>query len=122
MLGLVNYFGVRFGGGVQVAMTAVKVALIAFLIMAGMFYAHPAAAGAAPPKVPPLATGFVAALVAALWAYDGWNNVGMVASEIKNPGRNLPIALIGEVAGDWHLHDGELGLFPRADACGSGCE
>ena len=45
-------------------------------------------------SVPPLATGFVAALVAALWAYDGWNNVGMVASEIKNPGRNLPLALI----------------------------
>ena len=44
--------------------------------------------------MPPSATGFVAALVAALWAYDGWNNVGMVASEIRNPRRNLPIALI----------------------------
>jgi len=32
--------------------------------------------------------------VAALWAYDGWNNVSMVSSEIKNPQRNLPIALI----------------------------
>lgn len=93
-LGLVNYFGVRFGGGVQVAMTAVKVGLIAFVILAGIFYAHPVASGAAPLAAPPLATGFVAALVAALWAYDGWNNVGMVASEIKNPGRNLPIALI----------------------------
>lgn len=95
-LGIVNYFGVRFGGGVQVAMTAVKVGLIAFVILAGVLYAHPvpAGAGASVPGVPPLATGFVAALVAALWAYDGWNNVGMVASEIRNPGRNLPIALI----------------------------
>jgi len=93
-LGLVNYFGVRFGGAVQVAMTAVKVGLIAFVILAGIFYAHPVSSGAAPLAAPPLATGFVAALVAALWAYDGWNNVGMVASEIKNPGRNLPIALI----------------------------
>ena len=41
-LGLVNYFGVRFGGGVQVAMTAVKVGLIAFVIVAGLFYSHPA--------------------------------------------------------------------------------
>ena len=32
---------------------------------------------------------FIAALVGALWAYDGWNNVGMVASEVKNPQRNL---------------------------------
>ena len=95
-LGVVNYFGVRFGGGVQIAMTVVKVGLIAFVIFAGIFYAHPVAAGAGTdvPGVPPLVTGFVAALVAALWAYDGWNNVGMVASEIRNPGRNLPIALI----------------------------
>src|SRR6202050_4577680 len=40
VLGLINYFGVRFGGGVQVAMTAVKVGLIAFVILVGMFYAH----------------------------------------------------------------------------------
>jgi APA family basic amino acid/polyamine antiporter len=33
--------------------------------------------------------------VAALWAYDGWNNVSMVASEIRDPQRNLPLALIG---------------------------
>jgi APA family basic amino acid/polyamine antiporter len=95
-LGVVNYFGVRFGGGVQIAMTVVKVGLIAFVIFAGIVYAHPVAASARSnvAGVPPLATGFVAALVAALWAYDGWNNVGMVASEIRNPGRNLPIALI----------------------------
>ncbi len=94
VLGLVNYFGVRFGGGVQVAMTAVKVALIAFVILAGLFYSHPVTSDVAPPNVPPLATGFFAALVAALWAYDGWNNVGMVASEVKNPQRNLPLSLI----------------------------
>ncbi len=38
-----------------------------------------------------------AALVAALWAYDGWNNVSMIASEVQNPQRNLPRALIGGV-------------------------
>ncbi len=93
-LGLVNYFGVRFGGGVQVAMTAVKVGLIAVVIVAGLLYSHPASSSVAPAGVPPLATGFFAALVAALWAYDGWNNVGMVASEIRNPQRNLPLSLI----------------------------
>jgi len=95
-LGLVNYFGVRFGGGVQVAMTAVKLLLIALVILAGLlFTGTPPPGGSIPASnVPPLASGFVAALVAALWAYDGWNNVGMVASEIKNPGKNLPIALI----------------------------
>ena len=38
--------------------------------------------------------GFFAALVAALWAYDGWNNAGMLGSEIERPQRNLPLALI----------------------------
>lgn len=42
--------------------------------------------------------GFMAALVAALWAYDGWNDLNMVGGEIKNPGRNIPIALIAGVA------------------------
>ena len=38
-------------------------------------------------------SAFFAALVAALWAYDGWNNVTMVAGEIREPQRNLPRAL-----------------------------
>ena len=93
--GAVNYFGVKLGGRVQIAITVVKVALIAGLIAAGLacgagsvsnFQSSiPAAAGI---------SGFFAALVAALWAYDGWNNTVMVASEIRNPQRNLPIALI----------------------------
>jgi APA family basic amino acid/polyamine antiporter len=99
-LGGLNYFGVKIGGGVQVAVTVLKVALIAFVILAGLFYGHPAAAGARVDfTVPPLFAGFVAALVGALWAYDGWNNVGMVASEIKKPQRNLPLALILGTAG-----------------------
>jgi len=40
----------------------------------------------------------MAALVAALWAYDGWNDLTMVSGEVKNPERNLPIALISGVA------------------------
>jgi APA family basic amino acid/polyamine antiporter len=101
MLGGINYLGVRIGGDVQVAVTAVKIALIAFLILAGLFYTHPASAGAAAPSSVPksIFAGFIAALVGALWAYDGWNNVGMVASEIRNPQRNLPLALIGGTLG-----------------------
>jgi APA family basic amino acid/polyamine antiporter len=39
--------------------------------------------------------GFMIALIATLWAYDGWNDLTMVAGEVKRPERNLPIALIG---------------------------
>jgi APA family basic amino acid/polyamine antiporter len=34
-------------------------------------------------------------MLGALWAYDGWNNITFLAGEVKNPARNLPLALIG---------------------------
>jgi APA family basic amino acid/polyamine antiporter len=42
--------------------------------------------------------GFMVALIAALWAYDGWSDVTQMAGEVKNPQRSLPVALIGGVA------------------------
>lgn len=91
----INYIGVQVGGNLQVVVTGVKVALIGAIIAVGLFsgkgdFSHlsqhiPSAGGVA---------GIVAAMVSALWAYDGWNNVSMVSSEIKEPGRNLPRALI----------------------------
>ena len=95
LLGVVNYFGVKVGGDVQVVVTVIKVALIAFIILAGILHGNTAETHAAIPTSGTTAvSGFFVALVAALWAYDGWNNVGMVASEIKNPQRNLPRSLI----------------------------
>ena len=98
ILGFVNIFGVRVGGGLQIAITILKVVLILGVVVVGVTAdvgsvsnystAIPAAGGW---------TGFFAALVAALWAYDGWNNVSMIASEVQNPQRNLPKSLIGGV-------------------------
>lgn len=39
--------------------------------------------------------GFGAAMLGALWGYDGWNNLTAVAGEVKDPNRNIPIAIIG---------------------------
>jgi len=39
--------------------------------------------------------GFAAAMLGALWGYDGWNNLTLVAGEVEKPERNIPIALIG---------------------------
>jgi basic amino acid/polyamine antiporter, APA family len=107
VLGGINYLGVRVGGDVQVVVTTIKVGLIAFVIVVGLLYAQPVDAHLGGPAAialpvaasPSIFAGFIAALVGALWAYDGWNNVGMVASEIKNPQRNLPLALIGGTIG-----------------------
>jgi APA family basic amino acid/polyamine antiporter len=39
--------------------------------------------------------GLAAAMLGALWAYDGWTNVAILAGEVKDPQKNLPRALIG---------------------------
>ena len=93
-LAWLNYYGVKLGGNVQVAVTAVKVALIGFVIVAGLVFGSAHAPEVHAPA-PLTVAGFFAALVAALWAYDGWNNVSMVSSEVRDPQRNLPLALIG---------------------------
>ncbi|MCM3873445.1 MAG: amino acid permease [Pyrinomonadaceae bacterium] len=41
--------------------------------------------------------GFAAAMLGALWAYDGWNNISYMAGEVKHPERNLPLALIASM-------------------------
>ena len=43
-------------------------------------------------------SGFMIALVAALWAYDGWSDVTTMAGEVERPQRSFPIALVGGVA------------------------
>ena len=93
-LGVLNYFGVRVGGNVQIVVTIIKVACIVAIIAIGLT-ASPGSFANLSTAIPSNAgfVGFFAAMVAALWAYDGWNNVTMVASEIKNPQRNLPLAL-----------------------------
>jgi APA family basic amino acid/polyamine antiporter len=42
--------------------------------------------------------GFMVALIAALWAYDGWSDVSQMAGEVKDPQMSLPLALVGGVA------------------------
>ncbi len=97
-LSWLNYFGVKVGGGVQVGVTVVKVVAILAIVVVGV-RAGTTAVGNFHSAIPATGgfMGFFAALVAALWAYDGWNNVSMVASEIRNPSRNLPVALIGGI-------------------------
>ncbi|HLH39901.1 MAG TPA: amino acid permease [Bryobacteraceae bacterium] len=91
-----NVLGVKVGGGVQVAVTAIKVSLLGGLILLGLLSGRGdsqnfhSSIAAQPGGV----SGFFLALVAALWAYDGWNNAGMLGSEIDRPQKNLPRALI----------------------------
>ncbi|HEX7360281.1 MAG TPA: amino acid permease [Bryobacteraceae bacterium] len=99
----VNYVGARSGGNLQVAMTALKMLLIAGIIVAGLAFGHGHFSHFSTPATGLAAShagiaGFFVAMVGALWAYDGWNNVSMVSSEIRQPQRNLPRALAAGTA------------------------
>ena len=93
---LVNYVGVRRAGNFQLAFTVLKIVLIV-AISALAFSAHGSWSHFAehyPGAIGGIA-GFFAAMTAALWAYDGWSDLNMVAEEVRNPERNVPLALVG---------------------------
>ncbi|HKD44606.1 MAG TPA: amino acid permease [Candidatus Angelobacter sp.] len=96
LLSMLNVLGVRRSGAVQTVFTVAKLLVLALLIILGLtlgngsfenwFVAAPSRGG--------IASGLAVATVSALWAYDGWNNLSMVAGEVQNPQRNVPAALI----------------------------
>jgi len=95
-----NYIGVRRAGEFQFLFTLLKVAIILGIVAVGFSYREGSWSNFATEFVGAKGgvAGFFAALVAALWAYDGWNDLNMVAGEIRNPQRNVPLALIWGVA------------------------
>jgi APA family basic amino acid/polyamine antiporter len=102
----VNYFGVIFGGSVSNIFTVLKLAGI-FLIIILIFAFSSGSFNNVEPLLEnkefhyesPLGVigAFYAAMLAAFWAYDGWNNIGYLGGEVKNPKRNIPIALYSGV-------------------------
>ncbi|MBI1357295.1 MAG: amino acid permease [Acidobacteria bacterium] len=97
-LGGVNFFGVKAGGRVQSAITILKIGLIlGIVLLTAAFGGGSAENWSSQTAHVGGVSGFFAALVAALWAYDGWNNVTMASGEVRDPHRNIPRALIGGV-------------------------
>ncbi len=94
----INCMSVAFGGRIQSIMTGLKL-LIIIGLCGGIFFAGEGASFAHFSESNPGVSGFTgwaafgSATLAALWAYDGWNNLPMVAGEIKNPQRNIPLSL-----------------------------
>ena len=91
-----NCLRVHTGGVVQTILTALKVAVIAALAFGALVLAHRGswsrviATGGGFPGM----SAFGAMVIAALWAYDGWNNLPMAAGEVRDPSRNVPRALV----------------------------
>ena len=95
-----NYIGIRKAGAFQLFFTILKVAMVLIIIGCGFAAATGSFSHFATtfPGAQGGVAGFFAALVAALWAYDGWNDLNMVGGEVSKPERNIPIALVLGVA------------------------
>jgi APA family basic amino acid/polyamine antiporter len=100
LISALNYIGVRRAGEFQFLFTLLKVAIILGIVAVGFSYSGGTWTNFATEFAGAKGgiAGFFAALVAALWAYDGWNDLNMVAGEIRNPQRNIPLSLIWGVA------------------------
>jgi basic amino acid/polyamine antiporter, APA family len=106
IVALINCASVTAGGRAALVLTVAKVALVlgvglaAFALGQGD-WAHLSGSGLSGTCEHVEASarggfaGFGAAMLGALWAYDGWNNVAPLAGEIRDPQRNLPRAFVG---------------------------
>ena len=95
----INYTGMRKAGNFQLVFTILKGALI-LVVVALCFSSSLGSCSNLTTTLPHAAgglKGFMLALIATLWAYDGWNDLTMVAGEVRRPERSLPIALVGGV-------------------------
>lgn len=94
-----NYLGLRRAGEFQLVFTILKVALIAGIV--AFCFASPLGRAANFTTIFSSSdghlAGFTIAMIAALWAYDGWNDLNMVAGEIQQPERSIPLALVSGV-------------------------
>jgi APA family basic amino acid/polyamine antiporter len=103
----INYLSVRFGGAIQVLLTSLKIGTILVIVVAGVLFGkqHGIAAasavtapGSGPLGLGPLGWGTIGAvltaLVPAMWAYNGFNDLGDVGEEILHPEKNIPRAII----------------------------
>jgi basic amino acid/polyamine antiporter, APA family len=93
----VNYLSVRFGGGIQVLLTSLKVGTILLIVIGGIVWGKHVDV-ATTSLLPPVGFGVIGAvltaMVPAMWAYNGFNDLGDLGEEIENPEKNIPLAII----------------------------
>ena len=97
LIGVLNTFGSKTSGAIQTVSTICKLIPLILIIVFGFIKGE----GNNPVVQPLVAEGISPMgvigqlLVAILFAYDGWINVGAIAGEMKDPGKDLPKAIVG---------------------------
>jgi amino acid transporter len=105
-LAAINARGTKLGGALQFGITVVKIASLLFIIALPFVVLAVISEPQYPPRVAHLSpvwpsdwrsmdwVKYGGAMVAVIWAYHGWMNMGMMAGEVRNPQQNIPLALI----------------------------
>ncbi|MGE5245213.1 MAG: APC family permease [Betaproteobacteria bacterium] len=98
VLGAVNYVGVESGNLLQAGLTVIKVVALAALPVL-VVALHPAVPSLTPvvPPVPHPAAAFGVAMIAVMWAYEGWYYLPFCAGEIQDARRTVPRALVAGI-------------------------
>lgn len=103
VLSAINYFGIKLGSLVQNGFTVAKLIPIILIIVLGIFGGTQSVdfslTPAGSPNMVQVIQMVAFAVLATFWAYEGWTNLNVVAGEIKNPKRNLPLAIITAILG-----------------------
>lgn len=98
-LTIVNYFGVKAGSKLQNLSMIAKLIPIGIIMILGLLFGKVSPDLSLTPKAVDVSFGSIIsmiafAVVASLWAYEGWTNLNTVAEEVKNPKKNLPLAIV----------------------------
>lgn len=96
-LSFINHRGVIFGERLSRYLIAGIILAILGFCFAAVGSSHGSVANftiaSNPPTGWPLIAAFFAASVSAFWGYEGWNNIGYLGEEVKEPQKNIPLAL-----------------------------
>ncbi len=101
LLTLLNYRGVQFAEKLSSILTYAMLIAIAFFLIVGLNAEHGTMSNLSSSAKGmttelngwTLMKAMFLASLGAFWGYDGWNNIAFIGEEIKNPKRNLPLAL-----------------------------
>jgi APA family basic amino acid/polyamine antiporter len=94
VLSMINYRGIDYGERISNLFGSAVVLGVFFIIVFSFVMGdNPVKSQSSQFKEIDFLPMFFSAMLSAFWAYEGWNNVGFLGGEIKNPKKNIPIAL-----------------------------
>jgi len=93
----INLLSVKMGGAIQMLLTSLKMGAIVVIVAAGLLFGKYHAVEAVSHATPlglGIISGLLTAMVSAMWAYNGFNDLGDLGEEIEHPQKNIPRAIL----------------------------